>query len=139
MILYPRFLSLIIRHLLPNLPFDVSLPAHAQAPMHTRMFTDFAKVNVSKRTDVRPVTTPLLGANVQENYNPENDPIWINIRNGVDQIFSGGMQTLEANVHEPVVVQPQVDLQQLPVNTPEPEPLFRISLRQSQLLIGFFT
>ncbi|XP_035840472.1 uncharacterized protein LOC118487601 [Helianthus annuus] len=123
MILYPRFHSLIIRHLLPNLSFDVSLPAYAQAPMHTRIFTDCAKVNVSKRTDARPVTTPLHGAIVQENYNLENDPIWINIRNGVDQIFSGGMQTVEANVHEPVAVQPLVDLQQPPVNTLQPEPI----------------
>ncbi|KAF5797657.1 hypothetical protein HanXRQr2_Chr07g0283231 [Helianthus annuus] len=74
-------------------------------------------------TDVRPVTTPLLGAIVQENYNPENDPVWLNIRNGVAQIFSGEMQAVEANVHEPVVVQPLVNLQQPPVNIPEPDPI----------------
>ncbi|MFS8022156.1 hypothetical protein Hanom_Chr16g01436191 [Helianthus anomalus] len=83
MILYPCFLSLIIRNLFPNLQFDINLPAHAQAPMHTRIFTKCAKVNVSKKTEVRPVTTPLLGVIVQENHIPENDPIWLNIRNGV--------------------------------------------------------
>ncbi|KAF5788240.1 hypothetical protein HanXRQr2_Chr10g0461821 [Helianthus annuus] len=89
MILYPRFLSLIIRHLLPNLSFDASLPAYAQAPMPIRIFTDCARVNESKRTDARPVTTPLRGAIIQGNYNSENDPNWLNIRSGVDQIFVG--------------------------------------------------
>ncbi|KAM0049315.1 hypothetical protein Hdeb2414_s0008g00284561 [Helianthus debilis subsp. tardiflorus] len=38
--LYPRFLSLINRHLLPNLSFDISLLAYAQAPMYIRIVTD---------------------------------------------------------------------------------------------------
>ncbi|KAJ0619725.1 hypothetical protein HanHA89_Chr02g0074501 [Helianthus annuus] len=84
--------------------------------MPIRIFTDCARVNESKRTDARPVTTPLRGAILQGNYNPKIDPNWLNIRSGVDQIFVG-------DVHEPVVVQPQVDLQQPPVNLPEPEPV----------------
>ncbi|KAJ0733711.1 hypothetical protein HanPI659440_Chr11g0411381 [Helianthus annuus] len=116
MILYPRFLCLIFRHLLPNLSFEGTLPAYAQAPMPIRIFTDCARVNESKRTDARPVTTPLCGAIPQGNYNPEIDPYWLDIKSGVDQIFVGDAQ-------EPVVVQPQVDLQQPPVNPPEPEPI----------------
>ncbi|KAM0065107.1 hypothetical protein Hdeb2414_s0003g00110951 [Helianthus debilis subsp. tardiflorus] len=114
MILYPRFLSLIIRHLLLNLSFDGTLPANAQAPMPIRIFTDCARVNESKRTDARPITTPLRGAILQGTYNPEIDPNWLNIRSCVEQIFVG-------DAHEPVVVQPQVDLHQPPVNPPEPE------------------
>ncbi|KAJ0578634.1 hypothetical protein HanIR_Chr05g0250141 [Helianthus annuus] len=123
LILYPRFLCLIFRHLLPNLSFEGTLPAYAQAAMPIRIFTDCARVNESKRTDSRPVTTPLCGAILQGNYNPDHDPNWLNSRSGVDQIFAGGMQAVVENAQEPVVVQPQVDLQQPPVNLPEPDPV----------------
>ncbi|KAJ0519765.1 putative protein kinase CAMK-OST1L family [Helianthus annuus] len=116
MILYPRFLCLIFRHLLLNLSFEGTLPAYALAPMPKRIFTDCAKVNESKRTDARPVTTSLCGVILQDNYNPEADLQWLNIREGIDQIFVGDTQ-------EPVVVQPQVDLQQPPAVIPEPEPI----------------
>ncbi|KAJ0735892.1 hypothetical protein HanPI659440_Chr11g0437451 [Helianthus annuus] len=116
LIMYPRFLCLIFRHLLPNLSFEGTLPAYAQAPMPIRIFTDCARVNESKRTDARPVTTPLRGAILQGNYNPEIDPNWLNFRSGVDQIFVRDAQ-------KPVVVQPHVDLQQPPVNLPDPEPV----------------
>ncbi|KAM0047213.1 hypothetical protein Hdeb2414_s0009g00325831 [Helianthus debilis subsp. tardiflorus] len=116
MIFYPRFLCLIFRHLLPNLSFEGTLPAYALAPMAIRIFTDCAKVNGSKRTDARPVPTSLCGAILQDNYNPEADLQWLNIRDGIDHIFVGDTQ-------EPVVVQPQVDLQQPPAVIPEPEPV----------------
>ncbi|KAJ0790349.1 hypothetical protein HanPI659440_Chr05g0214451 [Helianthus annuus] len=116
MILYPRFLCLIFRHLLPNLSFEGTLPAYALAPMANRIFTDCAKVNGSKRTDARPVPTSLCGAILQDNYNPEADLQWLNIRDGIDHIFVGDTQ-------EPVVVQPQVDLQQPSAVIPEPEPV----------------
>ncbi|KAJ0540624.1 hypothetical protein HanRHA438_Chr09g0375081 [Helianthus annuus] len=116
MILYPRFLCLIFRHLLPNLSFEGTLPAYALAPMPNRIFTDCAKVNGSKRTDARPVPTSLCGAILQDNYNPEADLQWLNIRDGIDHIFVGDTQ-------EPVVVQPQVDLQQPLAVIPDPEPV----------------
>ncbi|KAM0028940.1 hypothetical protein Hdeb2414_s0018g00520041 [Helianthus debilis subsp. tardiflorus] len=102
MILYPRFLCLIFRHLLPNLSFEGTLPAYALAPMANRIFTDFP--------------TSLCGTILQDNYNPEADLQWLNIIDGIDHIFVGDTQ-------EPVVVQPQVDLQQPPPVIQEPEPV----------------
>ncbi|KAJ0865249.1 hypothetical protein HanRHA438_Chr12g0538511 [Helianthus annuus] len=116
MILYPRFLCLIFRHLLSNLSFEGTLLAYVLTPMANRIFKDYAKVNGSKRTDARPVPTPLCGAILQDNYNPEADLQWLSIRDGIDHIFVGDTQ-------EPVVVQPQVDLQQPPAVIQEPEPV----------------
>ncbi|KAJ0681757.1 hypothetical protein HanPI659440_Chr16g0639671 [Helianthus annuus] len=115
MILYPRFLCLIFRHLLPNLSFEGTLPAYALAPMPSRIFTDCAKVNKSTRTDARPVPTPLCGVILQDNYNPEIDSKWLNIRDGIDQILVGDAQ-------EPVAVQPQ------PVNS---EPVVVASIQEA--------
>ncbi|KAJ0616767.1 hypothetical protein HanIR_Chr02g0094151 [Helianthus annuus] len=116
MLLYPRFLCIIFRHLLPNLSFEGTLLAYGGKPMGNRIFKDCAKINESKRTDARPVLTPLCGAILHDNYNPEADLQWLNIRDGLDHLFVGDTQ-------EPVVVQPQVDLQQPPAVIQEPEPV----------------
>ncbi|KAJ0538415.1 hypothetical protein HanRHA438_Chr08g0343981 [Helianthus annuus] len=116
MLLYPRFLCIIFRHLLPNLSFEGTLLAYGLKPMGNRIFKDCTKINKSTRTDARPVLTPLCGAILQDNYNPESELQWLNIRDGLDHIFVGDIQ-------EPVVVQPQVDLQQPPAVIPEPEPV----------------
>ncbi|KAM0066376.1 hypothetical protein Hdeb2414_s0002g00048301 [Helianthus debilis subsp. tardiflorus] len=116
MLLYPRFLCIIFRLLLPNLSFEGTLLAYGLSPMGNRIFKDCMNINKSTRTDARPVLTPLCGAILQDNYNPESDLKWLSIRDGLDHIFVGDTQ-------EPVVVQRQVDLQQPPVVIPEPEPI----------------
>ncbi|KAM0044485.1 hypothetical protein Hdeb2414_s0010g00353861 [Helianthus debilis subsp. tardiflorus] len=83
MLLYPRFLCIIFRHLLPNLSFEGTLLAYGLTPM-----------------------------------------------DGLDQIFVGDTQ-------EPVVVQPQVDLQQPPVVIPEPEPVQEPVLSEPVIVTSF--
>ncbi|KAJ0538225.1 hypothetical protein HanHA300_Chr08g0272561 [Helianthus annuus] len=103
-LLYPRFLTLVFRHLLPNLPFGDHLPAYTLTPMHRHIFKDCRSPKEIVHATVLPVVHPLLGAMVQEDgYNPESDQTWIDIRNGPT-----------------VVVQPQVDLQQPPSIVHEP-------------------
>ncbi|KAJ0436056.1 hypothetical protein HanIR_Chr17g0900211 [Helianthus annuus] len=113
-LLYPRFLTLIFRHLLPNLPFGDHLPAYALTPMHRHIFKDCRNPKETVHASVLPVDHPLLGAMVQEvGYNPESDQTWIDIRNGVTQLFDADVDGVVPRQHA-VVVQPQVDLQQPP-------------------------
>ncbi|MFS7931295.1 hypothetical protein Hanom_Chr04g00354311 [Helianthus anomalus] len=103
-LLYPRFLTLIFRHLLPNLPFGDHFPAYVLTQMHRRIFKDCRNPKETVHATALPVVHPLLGAMVQEvGYSLKSDQTWINIRNG-----------------PAVVVQPQVDLQQPPLIMNEP-------------------
>ncbi|MFS7952994.1 hypothetical protein Hanom_Chr07g00613441 [Helianthus anomalus] len=119
-LLYPHFLTLIFRHLLPNLPFGDHLPAYALTPMHRRIFKDCRNPKETVHATALLVVHPLLGAMVQEvGYNPESDQTWINIRNGVAQLFDADVDV--AVPRQPVmVVKPQVDLQQPPPIMNEP-------------------
>ncbi|MFS8024823.1 hypothetical protein Hanom_Chr16g01467901 [Helianthus anomalus] len=91
MSLYPRFLTLIFRHLLPNLPFDDHTSAYIQTPMHRRIFKD---CRTPKET----------------------------IHGNVFPLFEAGhdVDVPQKAVQQPLVVQPQVDLQQPPPIMPEP-------------------
>ncbi|KAJ0892033.1 hypothetical protein HanPSC8_Chr09g0361091 [Helianthus annuus] len=93
--------------------------------MHRRILKDCKVANASVHVDALPVPHPLLGAIVQEqNYNPDTDPTWIGIRNGVEELFGAGDDDgAPLLVQHPVVVQPHVDLQQPPPNEPVAEPV----------------
>ncbi|KAJ0711512.1 hypothetical protein HanOQP8_Chr09g0324661 [Helianthus annuus] len=104
-LLYPRFLTLIFRHILPNLPFGDHFPAYALTPMHKRIFKVCRNPKETVHATTLLVVHPLLGAMVQEvGYNLESDQTWINIRNGVAQLF-------DANVDVVVPRQPAVVVQ----------------------------
>ncbi|KAJ0578199.1 hypothetical protein HanOQP8_Chr05g0199281 [Helianthus annuus] len=115
-LLYPRFLTLIFRHLLSNLTFGDHFPAYALTPMHRRIFKDCRNPKETVHASILPVDHPLLGAMVQEvGYNSESDQTWIDIRNGVTQLFDADVDGVVPRQHA-VVVQPQVILQQpLPI------------------------
>ncbi|KAJ0952394.1 hypothetical protein HanPSC8_Chr02g0071721 [Helianthus annuus] len=105
MILYPRFLCLIFRHLLPNLSFEGTLPAYAQAPMPIRI-----------SMIVQGLTSPKGLLLVQLRL------LCVALFFKATTIQKLIRIALVENAQEPVVVQPQADLQQPPVNPPEPEP-----------------
>ncbi|KAF5794604.1 hypothetical protein HanRHA438_Chr08g0341181 [Helianthus annuus] len=119
-LLYPRFLTLVFRHLLPNLPFGDHLPAYTLTPMHRHIFKDCRSPKEIVHATVLSVVHPLHGAMVQEDgYNPESDQTWIDIRNGVAQLFDADVDVVVPQQPK-VVVQPQVDLQQPPPIVNEP-------------------
>ncbi|MFS8024830.1 hypothetical protein Hanom_Chr16g01467971 [Helianthus anomalus] len=97
MSLYPRFLTLIFRHLLPNLQFDDHTPAYIQTPMHRRIFKDCRTPKETIHGNVFPVFHLLLGA-----------------------MAGHDVDVPQKAVQQPLVVQPQVDLQQPPPIMPEP-------------------
>ena len=67
-LLYPRFLMMIIQHLLPNLP---ALPNLVQVSAIDRMiYTDCVHHNVRRPIEERPLETALFGHLVNPNYIP---------------------------------------------------------------------
>ena len=67
-LLYPRFVMMLIQHLLPNLP---ALPNLAQvSAIDRRLYTDCQHHNVRRPVAERPRETALLGHLVNPNYIP---------------------------------------------------------------------
>ncbi|KAJ0623044.1 hypothetical protein HanIR_Chr01g0027391 [Helianthus annuus] len=103
MLLYPRFLMLIFKHLIPNIPIHEGLPQLVQTPMTRRIFTHCRNVKPSVHSNALPEIRPMLGAILQaEDYNLAADQTWIEITAGVNQLFG-------AREHDDVVapVHPQ--------------------------------
>ncbi|MFS7904847.1 hypothetical protein Hanom_Chr01g00040861 [Helianthus anomalus] len=70
--------------------------------MHKRIFKDCKAAN------------PLVHGD-EQNYNPDTDPTWIEIKNGVEKLFRDGDDDgAPPLIQHPVVVQPHVDLQKQP-------------------------
>ena len=67
-LMYPRFIMMIIQHLLPNLP---ALPNVVQVPaIGRRLYTDCQHHNVRRPIAERPMETTLFGHLVNPNYIP---------------------------------------------------------------------
>ncbi|MFS7972855.1 hypothetical protein Hanom_Chr09g00849741 [Helianthus anomalus] len=68
--------------------------------MKKRVFKDCRKAIQNKHSNRLPEETNLLGALIQvENYNSSNDPNWIEIANGVEQLDVDGGDDEDAQVH----------------------------------------
>ncbi|KAJ0783502.1 hypothetical protein HanLR1_Chr01g0021031 [Helianthus annuus] len=88
MLLYPRFLMLIFKHLIPNIPIHEGLPQLVQTPMTRRIFTHCRNVKPSVHSNALPEIRPMLGAILHaEDYNLAADQTWIEITAGVNQLF----------------------------------------------------
>ncbi|MFS7935988.1 hypothetical protein Hanom_Chr05g00410101 [Helianthus anomalus] len=78
------------------------------------IFTDCKYATPSLHANALPTGTPLLGKIIQEeNCDPTTGPTWIEISNGVVQLFEAAEdEDAPVHVHQPAAVQPPVDLQQ---------------------------
>ncbi|MFS8006428.1 hypothetical protein Hanom_Chr14g01249061 [Helianthus anomalus] len=112
LLLYPRFLMIIFRHLIPNLPITNGLQQLVLQRMCRRVFIDFRTANTSVRLPQLSELRPMLGAIVVDDYSPANDAVWNEISTSVNQLFEVDVDGV-ANIilQQPVVVQPQVDPQ----------------------------
>ncbi|KAM0012791.1 hypothetical protein Hdeb2414_s0008g00285411 [Helianthus debilis subsp. tardiflorus] len=101
MMLYPRFLTIVFRHLVPDLPIHEGLAPHVLKATGRRIFSDC-------RNAKAPVHSPRL---------PELRPMLGIFGAGEDEDEDGAAPVV---LQQPAVVQPQVDLQQSSVVIEEP-------------------
>ncbi|KAI3811484.1 hypothetical protein L1987_21208 [Smallanthus sonchifolius] len=116
-LMYPRFIQMILNHLIPDLPqHPIRLTL---TPMSKRIFTDCTKVK-QQNAALIPVQTPLFGHLINPDYvEPPNDN-WFH----PDELAQGQGQNVQQQ--QPVQVQPQQQptqqpqQQQVPVQQPIP-------------------
>ncbi|KAM0014620.1 hypothetical protein Hdeb2414_s0034g00725871 [Helianthus debilis subsp. tardiflorus] len=112
LLLYPRFLMIIFRHLIPNLPITNGLQQLVLQRMSRRVFVDFRTANPSVRSPRLSELRPMLGAIMVDDYSPANDAIWNEISTCVNQLFEVDVDGGANIILQQPAVQPQIDPQQ---------------------------
>ncbi|KAI3808200.1 hypothetical protein L1987_24148 [Smallanthus sonchifolius] len=121
-LMYPRFIQMILNHLIPDLPqHPICLTL---TPISKRIFIDCTKVK-QQNAALIPVQTPLFGHLINHDYvEPPNDN-WFH----PEELTQGHGQNVQqpqqqqVPVQQPIPIPEQVPIQQAHVNIPVNEPV----------------
>ncbi|MFS7968635.1 hypothetical protein Hanom_Chr09g00799921 [Helianthus anomalus] len=86
LMLYSRFLMIIFRHLVSDLPINDGLPKLVLQRMTRRIFVDCRNVKAFVRSPRLPEIRPMLVAIVVDDYNLATDAVWNEIFVGINQL-----------------------------------------------------